>query len=105
MKNNTPKRKAPKTAWKPGESGNPGGRPKKGNTWADILEEVGEQIEKKSGKTFKSLVSKRLWVECVNGNVTAIKELMNRMDGMPKQNVGVEGSVTVLIDKSLEKKQ
>lgn len=71
--------------WKPGQSGNPKGRPPKGWSWAELLEEVGEQVEEKSGKKFKELVSKRLWVECVNGNISAIKELMNRMDGMPIQ--------------------
>ena len=68
-----------------GVSGNPGGRPKKDWTWSQMLEKIGEETEIKSGKKFKELVSRRLWVECVNGNITAIKELFNRMEGLPMQ--------------------
>lgn len=38
----TEKRKAPKSAWKPGESGNPAGRPKDGESWAAIIKAVGD---------------------------------------------------------------
>lgn len=69
----------------PGVSGNPGGRPKKEWTWAGLLEAVGEEIETKSGQKFKDLVSRRLWVDAVNGSLGAQKEIMNRMEGMPKQ--------------------
>lgn len=37
-----PKRKAPRTAWKPGQSGNPAGRPKSGESWSEIFRQVGE---------------------------------------------------------------
>jgi hypothetical protein len=35
-------RKAPKTAWKKGQSGNPKGRPKDGESWAAIIKAVGD---------------------------------------------------------------
>jgi hypothetical protein len=35
-----PKRKAPKSAWKPGQSGNPKGRPKDGQSWREVLTEL-----------------------------------------------------------------
>jgi len=69
-----------------GVSGNPGGRPKKDWTWSGLLEQVANEIEPKSGKPFKELVTRRLWVEAVNGNLGAQKEIMNRMEGMPTQN-------------------
>lgn len=31
-----------KTSWKPGQSGNPKGAPKRGQSWAEIIKEVGE---------------------------------------------------------------
>lgn len=67
------------------------GRPPRGWTWVDLLEEVGEEVEEKTGKKYKHLVSKRLWVECANGNISAIKELMNRTDGLPKQVLDIKG--------------
>ena len=40
-----PKRKAPRTAWKPGQSGNPAGAPKRGQSWKEIVREVGDMTE------------------------------------------------------------
>ena len=74
----------PNGTFGPGNIANPKGRPPKGWAWAELLEDVGEEIEEKSGKKFKELVSRRLWAESVSGNVQAIKDLMNRMDGLPK---------------------
>ena len=37
-------RKAPKTAWKKGQSGNPKGRPKNNETWAGIIRELGDMF-------------------------------------------------------------
>ena len=71
--------------FQPGQSGNPGGRPKKEWTWAGLLEAVGEEIEPKSGKKYKELVSRRVWVDAVNGSLGAQKEIMNRMEGLPAQ--------------------
>lgn len=70
------------TQFKKGQSGNPGGRPK--SYFGKILAEIGEEIEPKTGKPFKQLVSRRLWVDAVNGNINAIKEIINRLDGLPQ---------------------
>jgi hypothetical protein len=71
--------------WKPGQSGNPKGRPKKGSTWAEILRDVAERIVPNSDeKTFKEVVAVRLFSEAVEGNVSAMKVIFNRMDGPPK---------------------
>lgn len=71
---------------------NKGGRPSREWTWQGLLERVAEEykeIKLKDGtvrnEQYKFLVAKRLWHESVNGNMNAIKELMNRMDGMPMQ--------------------
>lgn len=65
---------------------NKAGAPKKSWTWAGLLEKVAEETEVKSGQKFKDLVSKRMWVDAVNGSLGAQKEIMNRMEGMPKQS-------------------
>lgn len=99
------KKKATKASWKPGQSGNPKGRPPAGESWAEILRQVGEETYPRTGKPFKEAVSRKIWNMAAAGDIQSIKEIMNRMDGMPQQNLGVEGSLTVVIDKSLEKKQ
>ena len=77
------------TQFKKGQSGNPGGRPKREWSWSGLLEKVGEEIEPKSGQKFKDLVTRRLWVDAVNGSLGAQKEILNRMDGMPKQSTDI----------------
>lgn len=68
------------------------GAPKREWTWAGLLEAVGEEVEEKSGKKFKDLVSKRLWVDAVNGSLGAQKEILNRMDGFPIATQHIAGS-------------
>lgn len=48
MPANTPKiskRKPTKTAWQPGQSGNPAGAPKRGESWAEIIQRIGEMTD------------------------------------------------------------
>jgi hypothetical protein len=73
--------------WKKGHSGNPAGRPPKGFSWPDLLEEVGQEIGDGTDKNLKYLASKRAWIEAINGNIAALREIMNRMEGLPKQPV------------------
>lgn len=73
------------------ENINKGGRPKREWTWAGLLEEYADQIHAKSGKTFKEIIGKRLLHDSANGNIHATRELMNRMDGMPKQSTELSG--------------
>lgn len=74
----------PATQFKPGQSGNIKGAPKREWTWAGVIQEAVEQQEE-DGTPIKSSVVKSLVREAKRGNVMAIKELMNRMDGMPLQ--------------------
>ena len=47
---NTAKRKPPATAWKPGQSGNPHGRPKTGEAFAEIVRDFMAELDPKSKK-------------------------------------------------------
>ena len=68
-----------------GKSGNPGGRPKRDWSWSQELEKAVNETETRTGKTFRELVAKRVVAEAASGNINAIKELINRMDGFPLQ--------------------
>ena len=72
------------TSWKKGETGNPNGAPRRLWTWAGVVQEAVEQLEE-DGTPIKISVAKALVREAKRGNINAIKELMNRMDGMPVQ--------------------
>lgn len=71
-----------------GQSGNPGGRPKRDWTWASLYEEeVQNQLDTKDGKKVdaRKAVAMRLIKMAIDGDIQAIRELTNRMDGMPVQ--------------------
>lgn len=71
----------------PGQVLNPNGRPPKEWTMAGIIEQALEEVEERTGKTFKELIAKRLAHLAVSGDMQAIKEINDRMDGKPRQNL------------------
>lgn len=78
----------------PGNNANPHGRPKRDWTWRELLEEVAEEEAEMKNKLgivtsrqqYKKLIAKKLFKMAVTGNILAIKEIMNRMDGAPFLN-------------------
>lgn len=83
--------------WKKGQSGNPNGRPKKGQALTEILAELGN-LEGAEGKTRAELLAEALWQKALEGDLVAIKYIYDRIDGTPKTTVGInEGLVPKLI--------
>ncbi len=92
--------------WEPGKSGNPNGRPKKDKTFSDTARELlaAKQIQvnftvngrlksiniETDENMYYGLVS-ALIIEGMKGNVKAIKELVDRVEGKPSQAVEVSG--------------
>ncbi len=101
---NTKKRKAPPKAWKPGQSGNPKGRPRDGESWAATLtwalnltgEQAAEIAPSYMSKEFKKL-GKRQLREVISLRVAfqllmepgaaLVSAVMDRIDGKPRQPV------------------
>lgn len=77
------------TSFQKGKSGNPNGRPKSEWSWSGVLREVAEQELK--GKEKKQWIAESLFQQAVKGNVPAIKEFGDRIDGKAKQNIGLGG--------------
>src|SRR5690349_10461521 len=104
----TDKRRAPKSAWKPGQSGNPAGRPKDGESWAsiiaavgnmypeDILEFIGrnndlgrEIVQLPKNVQMKYLVTARIFAALMfEPNPRLWTGLMDRAEGRPVQPIG-----------------
>jgi len=74
--------------FKKGQSGNPKGRPKRDWTVAGLIEEAME-AEDETGIPYKKAVYDKLVLLAKKGDVMAIKEINNRLDGMPKQSVEI----------------
>jgi hypothetical protein len=68
------------------------GRPKKGEAITDILQKL---LDKKddSGKLRREKVSEKLIELAEKGDIVAIKYLVDRLDGKPKETVELENSV------------
>lgn len=82
--------------FKKGQSGNPKGAPKRAWTWAGELQKA---VEKKNldGVAIKEAVAESLIDQALQGNVIASKELMNRMDGMPQQDLNLAGKIEQIV--------
>lgn len=83
----------------PGTTGNPHGRPPRDWTWAGLIEKYADkEQETKRGKfRWRELVIKRLFAEAGNGNMQAIREIMDRMDGKPTQESVITASKDISV--------
>jgi hypothetical protein len=71
--------------WPKGVSGNPGGRPRK-RLISDELERLLQQeAPSAAGKTWAAAIAEVLLAQALNGDVRAIAEVANRVEGKPLQ--------------------
>lgn len=82
----------PDNYFKPGQSGNPNGRPKRDWTVQSLIEEAMEESDE-SGVPAKKIIYQKLVSLAKRGDIQAVKEINQRLDGMPKQTTALEGSV------------
>ena len=82
------------TSFKPGEVNNPKGRPKREWTVQGLIEQAMEQ-QSETGVPHKKIVYEKLVSLAVSGDMVAIKEVNNRLDGMPKQSIDPNNSITI----------
>lgn len=76
--------------FKPGESGNPDGRPKD----YKFLAALNRAIAQDEGKKLRSAAEKLLALASA-GEPWAVKELADRLDGKPKQSVDAQVDATL----------
>jgi hypothetical protein len=80
--------------WRPGESGNRKGRPKKSDCLTDLLRTEIEKIDPddKEGRTWGERVAVATIQLALQGNSTALREVWSRLDGqVPQGLVGGDG--------------
>src|SRR5262245_53752211 len=82
-------------AFKPGQSGNPGGRPKT----CDLIEAYREQLAKviandPEGRTFAEVIAETMIYAAARGNRGAAREIADRVYGKPRQQVDVDLEIT-----------
>ena len=78
--------------WPKGISGNPGGRPRKKPLTEKLEQLVMQEAPNADGQTWADLIAKALLQEAIKGDVRAISELANRIEGKPLQGLSVEST-------------
>ena len=76
--------------WKPGQSGNPNGRPKDQFSFMGILRSALAE-KNKSGKSVGERIVRRYIKLALGGNQQAAEALMARIDGKPAQSLTLKG--------------
>ena len=72
--------------WKKGESGNPNGRPKGSVSVVEALKRKLEEVPEGQTKTYLELLVSRYMKNAIqDGDTQLIRDLINRVDGMPTQ--------------------
>lgn len=80
------------TKWKKGESGNPNGRPVGSISIVEGIKHKLMEIEPENKKTYYELFLSKLFRKAIkDGDVTLIRDMINRVDGMPKQTNELQG--------------
>lgn len=87
--------------FKPGQSGNPGGRPK-GKSLTALLRERLDEVDPATGKTIAEMVVEG-WVNAArDGNVPAIKEALDRTEGKVPDKLETKNDTNVTVNLQLK---
>jgi hypothetical protein len=78
--------------WKRGQSGNPRGRPPVRRSITDALRQLSEERVDETRTRVQALADV-LWKLALEGNVTAAKEILDRLEGRSPQHISVDGNV------------
>lgn len=70
------------TSWKPGQSGNPKGRPSRGHSISDWFKAM-----LSSDQETKEKLTRAILKQALRGDVAAQKMIWQYMDGMPQQDI------------------
>lgn len=92
------KKLATPASWKPGQSGNPNGRPHKGYS---ITEAVKDLLTKEPER--KKKIIEKIIALAENGDPVFVKLAWNYMDGMPTQQIEQTGELNLNVNGMLSK--
>jgi hypothetical protein len=77
--------------WPKGVSGNPGGRPRTKPITEELERLLQEEAPNDNGQTWAAVIAEALLHQARKGDVRAISELANRIEGKPLQALDVSG--------------
>jgi hypothetical protein len=75
-----------------GMTGNPNGRPKGSFSLVEMIKRKLQEVPEGKDKTYAEYFIEQLMKKSViEGDTSTMKDIINRVDGMPRQNIGVDG--------------
>lgn len=77
------------SAFKPGQSGNPNGRPPKGTSLTELMREYLTEIDPVTGKERRQGFIEKVSQLAHKGDATALKLVWNYLEGMPTQKTDI----------------
>lgn len=86
-----PVRGSEATRWKPGQSGNPGGRPKTAPLSQACREVLARPLPgDTAGRTYAEAIAEKLAEKALKGDIRAAQEIGDRAEGRPRQAIEFE---------------
>lgn len=83
--------------FKPGQSGNPTGGTLYKGEWAASIRKVMHEVDKSTRLTKMHRLAQRLVKAGMDGDVSAIREIGDRIDGKPKQEHEHGGELSAIV--------
>lgn len=80
-----------------GQSGNPNGRKKKGQTTAELLRALGDLKYAGSDKTRKERAAEVVWEQACKGNLQAFLAIVERTEGKVPDKLDQTGRLTIRV--------
>lgn len=81
-------------SFRKGQSGNPGGR-SKDRAWRDALRLAVNRLTEDGEQKLLNVIAEKLVALALEGNLAAIREIADRLDGKPIQAVSLDADIEV----------
>ena len=76
----------------PGNTANPNGRPKGSFSLVEMIKHKLQEIPEGKDRTYaEDFVEQIMKKSVIEGDTSMMKDMINRVDGMPRQNIGLDG--------------
>ena len=85
----------PDHLWKPGQSGNPAGKPKGARHFSTLIKEAITKVATDTGTSDDILIIQELVAKAKDGDLKAVDMVLDRVDGKAEQTINLDADVTV----------
>lgn len=105
MSETTETKQRPEHLWKPGQSGNPKGRPKGSRHFSTLIREAITKVAEDTGTSDDKEIVRALVEKAKAGDLKAVDMVLDRVDGKAEQTINLDGEMTINEGLSPEDKE